>query len=620
MYEDTFGLKERPFRSTLDPAFFYFSMDHRQALIRVGQSIRDRCGLVLLLGEAGTGKTTICYHIHEHDKYLCTYLNNPYVTEIEFLEEVNRGLRVPVGVGSTRFLLNELESHLLRQHYRGKPAVLIVDEAHRFGLPILDQILTLSNLQVPRAHLLQIILAGNPLLLDTLRQPQLKSLSQRIGVRCHLGRLDHAGTIDYINFRLAQAGCTEHSPFTAKALNTIWKASRGTPRLINQLSDRALHEANYKGKKKVGEREVQQVVNDPLYQPLFTSREKSWSIRTAFAGTALALCVGVSLGLWYFGIGSKFLAERETGLRHVPIEHRSFIKKPITISRLAAEGGDLPANMEAVVEGGTLPIVVSSEPERVRPESQTSRTTHTAVILDPIGELPGSSSELLATGDEPALRLSAIAWDEDPARCIAVVNDKIVHEGDFLGELRVLRINHDHIVLIQGNEHIIKSIHTRSEDPNSESNAVKPSAEEHASEVSELSNQRNAERSLPLRDFSSIINFDYRTFQLQHQAHEELDRVVSLAKQRPNHAILIFGHTDDVGSNNYNQWLSKSRAEMVGGYLVEKEIDPERITTIGVGEKNPLMSNTTPEGRAANRRVEIKLVPVEEDSDLLPGG
>jgi outer membrane protein OmpA-like peptidoglycan-associated protein len=265
-------------------------------------------------------------------------------------------------------------------------------------------------------------------------------------------------------------------------------------------------------------------------------------------------------------------------------------------------------------------MVVSSEPARVWPESQISRTTHTAVILDPIGELPGSGSELLATGDATTIRLNAIAWDKDPARCIAVVNDKIVHEGDFLGELRVLHINPDHIVLIHGNEHIIKSIYTREEDPSPESKAAQPTAEEHKNEVSELGSQSSAERSIPARTSSSIINFDYNTSELQHPAHEELDRVVSLAKQSPNHAILILGYTDDVGSYEYNHWLSKSRAKIVGGYLVEKEIDPERITAIGMGEKNPLTSNTTPEGRATNRRVEIKLIPVEEDADLLPGG
>ncbi len=621
MYQDAFGLRNRPFGNTPDPAFFYVSIDHRQALFTVSQGIRDRCGLMLLLGEVGTGKTTVCHHIRDHDNYLSTYLNNPYVSEIEFLEEVNRGLRVPLGDGSKRFLIDELESHLLGRYYRGQPVVLIVDEAHRFGIPIFDQILTLSNLQVPEAHLLQVILVANPSILDTLRHPRLRSLNQRIGVRYHLGRMDYADTVEYVNFRLKRAGCTDRSIFTAKALEAIWKASGGTPRLINQLGERALSEAHTRGKKKVGRREVKRVVSDPLYQPLFVPKAKSWSVRTAFAGTVLALCAGVSLGLWYFGAGSKFLQEATTGVRHVPVESRTLIKKPITVPSLAAKGGMEPASTGTVAEEVTLPTLVSTEDTIVRPEFQTPQTTHTAAIFEPFGERLDGSTRMSTALDSPELRLSAIAWHEDPARCIAVVNDRIVHEGDFLGEVRVLRIEPDHIVLIYGNEHIIKGIHSREEEePSSESNAVDLNSVEQSNEVSSSSNRNHAEQRFPLSDFSSTVNFDYNTSKLRSEAREELDRVVSLAKQSPNHGIAVFGYTDAVGSNEYNKWLSELRAGIVEGYLIEREIDPERITTVGMGEENPLATNTTREGRAANRRVEIRLVPAEDYSDSLAGG
>jgi outer membrane protein OmpA-like peptidoglycan-associated protein len=215
------------------------------------------------------------------------------------------------------------------------------------------------------------------------------------------------------------------------------------------------------------------------------------------------------------------------------------------------------------------------------------------------------------THDSADLSLSAIAWNEDPAKCIAVVNDRIVHEGDFLGELRVLRIQRDHVVLLDGNEHVIRGMHTREGDPNPESGAALESSEAQGNEAGEFGNQNHDEQSSLLRGYSSTVNFDYGTSRLRPEACEELDRIVALAEQRGNDGIIVFGYTDDVGSHEYNQRLSESRARIVEDYLVERDINPERITTAGMGEENPIMLNTTPEGRAANRRVEIALIPAE---------
>jgi general secretion pathway protein A len=609
MYRDAFGLRNKPFGNTPDPAFFYFSMDHRQALVTVNQGIRDRCGLMMLLGETGTGKTTLCYHIHDHDGYLSTYLNNPYVSEVEFLQEVNRGLGVSVGEGSRRFFLDALESDLLKEYYRGKPVVLIVDEAHRLGIPVLDQILILSNLQVPKAHLLQIVLVGNPSLLNTLGHPRLESLSQRIGLRCHLGRMDYADTIDYVNFRLERAGCTNRALFSAKALDSLWKASGGTPRLINQLGERALNEAYQKGKRSVRRREVRRVAEDPLYQPIFVSRAKSWSGRTALVGTVLALGVGISLGLWYFGIGDAFRTGAAKKVRYAAVEHRSLIRKPIIAPRVAAKTATEQTNKGPVVKGATVPVLALDEANPMLTELEATQADNPASILDPLGKRLADNTQMWATADLPDIRLSAIAWDEDPDRCIAVVNDRIVHEGDFLGEVRVLRIMPDHIVLLYGNEHVIKGIHTQEEKQNSESTAKSIKAEEYRTEVSKLGDESNVEQTSSLKNFRSVINFDYRTSELAPEASEKLDSFVSLAKQNPDHEIVIFGYTDDVGSQEFNKRLSKSRATIAESYLVEEGINPERMKTIGMGEKNPLRPNTTPEGRSANRRVEIKLVP-----------
>jgi general secretion pathway protein A len=591
MYEDFFGLRSKPFGNTPDPKFFYFAPEHWQALVSLSKGIEDRCGLMLLLGEVGTGKTTICCHIHNHDGYLSGYLNYPYLTEVEFLKTVNKELGVPVGDGSRYSTAKELQNYLLERQQKRKPVVLIVDEAHRLAIPILDEILIMSNLQVSNGHLLQIILAGQPSLLDTLRHPRLISLNQRIGTRCELPRLDRANTIDYVSHRLTKAGCTDPSLFTIQALDTIWQRSGGTPRLINQLGERALNEAYHSGKKRVGRREVNQAADDPLYQPMYGPMPKQRTMRAALAGAALALTAGVFFGLWYFGFGSKYFSQVTGPSAQLSIENRTLIKRPIVLPEFAKNPVGEEVDGTTVEPEGTVPVVLYEE------EANATADYHAPAMT--------GVREPLATQDAlPGIKLNAIAWNEDPERSIAVLNDRIVHEGDFLGEVRVLRIKPNHVVLLEGDVHIIKKIHKEEREQIPEIGATESSADE------ENIVEPQAEGDSSLINYRPIINFNYRYAKITAEAYEKLDRIAAIAKLSPDYEIVIRGYTDNVGSYRFNESLSRSRAKIVKGYLVGKGISPERIKTIGMGESDPLVSNDTPEGRAVNRRVEVELVPV----------
>ena len=368
MYRDCFGLRCKPFGNTPDPNFFYFAPEHLKAIVSLSKGIEDRCGLMLLLGEVGTGKTTICSHIHDHAGYSSGYFNYPYLTEVEFLKTVNQELGIPVGDGSRYSTTKELQHYLLDKQQEKKPVVLIVDEAHRLAIPILDEILIMSNLQVANAHLLQIILAGQLSLLDTLRHPRLISLNQRIGIRCELPRLDRANTIDYVSHRLTKAGCTNPSLFTIQALNSIWERSGGTPRLINQLGERALNEAYQHGKKRVGSREVRQVADDPLYQPLYGAMAKQRTMRTALAGAALALAAGVFFGLWYFGFESKYFSQVSGPTAQLSAENRTLIKRPIMIPEFAKRLADEQVDGTAVESERTVPVALYGEETEIAPD------------------------------------------------------------------------------------------------------------------------------------------------------------------------------------------------------------------------------------------------------------
>jgi outer membrane protein OmpA-like peptidoglycan-associated protein len=310
----------------------------------------------------------------------------------------------------------------------------------------------------------------------------------------------------------------------------------------------------------------------------------------------MALCVGGIVGLWYFGLGSKYLPIMTGKLNQVTAERRTIIKQPIIIPQFAEKREYESRDGVVVEQEGTLPVVTYDEAP-LQPDSQAT-------------ELNSLVEPLSVADDLPDLELSAIAWDENRDRSIAVLNQRIVHEGDFIGEVRVLQIKPNQVVLLRGNEHIIKKINVEEKEYGAETSDVSATAEKEQTTVPDPEYNEQAEQTFSFAHYKPIIYFDYRTSNIAAEAYEELDRLATIAALSPDYEIIIRGYTDNVGSTKYNRKLSGTRTQIVRNYLVGKGIDPEKIKTISMGEKDPLLPNTTPAGRAVNRRVEIELVPV----------
>ncbi len=242
MYQEYFGLKEKPFALTPDPQFLYLSDSHRTAIDSLRYGIEQREGFIVITGDIGTGKTTICRaFLDKLDKSVKTaVIFNSFLTEEELLESILLDFGFS-SKGRTRKeridALNKLLIHLL---FQGKNAVLIIDEAQNLSIPVLEQIRMLSNLETEKEKLLQIILLGQLELDQKLRSDELKQLNQRIAVRHHLLPLTQSEMESYIHQRLMVAGSQGSITFSKSALAGIYKFSRGTPRLINLLCDRAL--------------------------------------------------------------------------------------------------------------------------------------------------------------------------------------------------------------------------------------------------------------------------------------------------------------------------------------------------------------------------------------------
>jgi len=242
VYTEFFGLNEKPFAITPDPRYLYMSVRHADALAHLIYGISESGGFIQLTGEVGTGKTTLIRSLLEQlpAKAEIALILNPQLSRLEFLQVICQELRIPAAADdSVRARVDALNGYLLRAYAEARRIVLIVDEAQALTPELLEQIRLLTNLETPKKKLLQIILIGQPELRDLLARPEMRQVAQRITGRYHLEPLSKEDTALYVNHRMKVAGA-QRDVFTPPAIRLLYRRSRGIPRLINVVADRAL--------------------------------------------------------------------------------------------------------------------------------------------------------------------------------------------------------------------------------------------------------------------------------------------------------------------------------------------------------------------------------------------
>ncbi|OBV39305.1 AAA family ATPase [Janthinobacterium psychrotolerans] len=248
MYTHYFQLKQSPFSIAPDPRYLFMSERHREALAHLLYGVGSGGGFVLLTGEIGAGKTTVCRCFMEQipDNCQLAYIFNPKLSVEELLLSICEEFHIapPAAAGaataSVKSHVDAINAHLLASHAQGKNNVLIIDEAQNLSAEVLEQLRLLTNLETSERKLLQIILIGQPELRAMLARAELEQLAQRVIARYHLGSLSEPETASYIHHRLAVAGSTARAPFGPRLMARIHKLSHGVPRRINLLCDRAL--------------------------------------------------------------------------------------------------------------------------------------------------------------------------------------------------------------------------------------------------------------------------------------------------------------------------------------------------------------------------------------------
>ncbi len=266
MYQEFFGLRELPFQLTANPAYLYLTPRHREALSNLQYGLAGAKAVTLLIGEAGTGKTTLlktalgserCIHV----RAVC--VNNPTLVRAEFVEMLARSFGLsPLARQSKTVLLEELESALLERRSRGEITALVVDEAQSLSAEILEEIRLLANIETPNEKLLPLVLAGQPELGVRLEDPDLRQLKQRVALRCEITALTLPETAAYIATRIKAAGGAAARLFTREAVMLIHEYAQGIPRVISVICDNSLASAFALGRQPVDQNVVREVGAD----------------------------------------------------------------------------------------------------------------------------------------------------------------------------------------------------------------------------------------------------------------------------------------------------------------------------------------------------------------------
>ncbi|RJP21667.1 MAG: AAA family ATPase [Candidatus Abyssobacteria bacterium SURF_5] len=374
VYESFFGFKEKPFNITPDPKYLYLSEQHQEAIAHLLYGIQERGGFVVVTGEIGTGKTTLCrYLINEmDDRTEGAVILNPNLSEIELLKSINQDFGI-ISVGQTKKeLIDELNRFLLEERLRGKNMVLVIDEAQNLHPAVLEQVRMLSNLETEKEKLIQIILVGQPQLKKLLARPELRQLDQRITARYHLNPLNRKETFEYIQHRLDIAADDEKVFFEPAAMKYIYKVANGIPRLINVICDRSLLGAFAAGQgspipKKIVKQAVREVIGR---RHSFGSKLPSISFSPRIFSYAFTLAFLALVGWYAFRTFSIYEASGTNSKYTELIPDLPFGEDPTTASSFpekrvaeASQNVESPASQPAAANTG-------STEEKIRQESK----------------------------------------------------------------------------------------------------------------------------------------------------------------------------------------------------------------------------------------------------------
>ena len=291
MYNHFYGFQESPFNMTPNPRFFFSSDKHAEALDSLVYAISDRKGFVVITGEIGSGKTTVCRTLLNRldAKTQTALVTNTHLSGKDLLSVILEDLEVDYTSGSKSKLLSRLNTYLIDQLRKDQNVVLIIDEAQNLTPSVLEEVRMLSNLETETEKLIQIVLMGQPELKKKLSLSKLEQLRQRISVFYHLSPLTAKETKEYILHRLKIASGSDRKYFTDGVLYLVYGFSKGVPRLVNQICDSALLSGYINEAKMIDEKIMNEVIADSPFEQILAGSQSKESLEMQDAKNKAAI-------------------------------------------------------------------------------------------------------------------------------------------------------------------------------------------------------------------------------------------------------------------------------------------------------------------------------------------
>lgn len=415
MYNAFFGFRESPFSIAPNPAYLYMSTQHKEAFAHLLYGIQGNGGFVLLSGEVGAGKTTLCRCLLDQlpDENEVAYIFNPPQSSEELYAIICEELSIALPPGSHSNLMlmqTEIYHHLLKVHSQGRNTLLIVDEAQNLPVEVLEQLRLMTNLETDDTKLLQIILLGQPELRDLIAKPELRQLAQRITARFHLCPIKADEVRPYIQHRLGVAG-VERPLFKDDLCQTIYKYSNGIPRLINVICDRTLLGAYAEGEDVITPELLNQAVTEVTGKKEIPHRKQLEILATAASGVAV-------VGLLHFAIIPGGLGETNRWLSH------SFNQLGNAISSIFSN--ESRSSVPVITQLAILKAHEQPESHGAQPNTAAGRNAPNQPMPQPYENTPGTAHvETVTPAASTIVRAALPASSSQPRQVTAAASQAV---------------------------------------------------------------------------------------------------------------------------------------------------------------------------------------------------